>query len=75
MLMSERSFESLKFEEATAAQKEIYLPRKYARDTAAREAFRKEKDRELVLDEKYMLDIIREGWKNDDERLQRVILG
>ena len=27
------------------------------------------------LFEKYVLDIIREGWKNDDERLQRVVLG
>ena len=34
----------------------------------------KEKDRGSVLTEKYILDIIREGWKNDDERLQRVIL-
>ena len=44
------------------------------RDTTARGEFRKEKDRGSVLTEKYILDIIREGWKNDDERLQRVIL-
>ena len=24
---------------------------------------------------KYVIDIIREGWKNDDDRLQRIILG
>lgn len=24
--------------------------------------------------ETYMLDIMREGWKSDDERLQRVVL-
>lgn len=45
------------------------------RDTTARGEFRKEKDRGSVLTEKYILDIIREGWKNDDERLQRVVLG
>ena len=28
-----------------------------------------------VLNEKYVIDIIREGWKNDDDRLQRIILG
>ena len=27
-----------------------------------------------VLTEKYVIDIIREGWVNNDERLQRVIL-
>lgn len=36
------------------------------RDTTARGEFRKEKDRGSVLTEKYILDIIREGWKNDD---------
>ena len=44
------------------------------RDTTARGEFRKEKDRGSVLTEKYILDIISEGWKSDDERLQRVIL-
>lgn len=75
VLMSERAFEAISFEEAIVAPKEIYLPRKLARDTNAREDFSKEKDRELIFTEKYILDIIREGWKNDDERLQRVVLG
>jgi hypothetical protein len=56
------------------APKEIYLPKKLARDTAAREDFQKEKGRGSVLTEKYVLDIMREGWKNDDQRLQRVVL-
>ena len=41
----------------------------------AREEFRKEKGKGSILTEKYILDIIREGWRNDDNRLQRVILG
>lgn len=73
--MSKKAFDAFAFEDATPAPNEIYLPKKLARDTAAREEFKKEKGRESVLTEKYILDIIREGWKNGDERLQRIILG
>lgn len=75
VLMTEKAFESITFQTSIAAPKEIYLPKKLARDTAAREDFQKEKGRGSVLTEKYVLDIIREGWKNDDQRLQRVVLG
>ena len=74
VVMSEKAFESLTFEEAIPAPKEIFLPKKLARDTSAREEFFKERDKGSILTDKYMLDIIREGWKNDDERLQRVVL-
>ena len=73
--ISEKAIESLGFETAYLASREIYYPKKLARDTTARTEFRKEKDKGTVLTEKYILDIIREGWKNDDERLQRVVLG
>ena len=72
--VSEKAFDALSFEEAIPAENEIYFPKKLARDNLAREEFRKEKKKGSVLTEKYILDIIREGWKNDDERLQRVIL-
>lgn len=75
VLMSERAFASLQFETAIPAPNEIYLPKKLARDTAAREDFQKEKGRGSVLTEHYVLDLMREGWKNDDQRLQRVVLG
>ena len=74
VLMSEKAFDSIEFVDSSAAPKEIYLPKKRARDTAAREDFQKEKGRGSLLTEKYVLDIIREGWKNDDQRLQRVVL-
>lgn len=74
VLLSEKAFDSLLFVDSSPAPKEIYLPKKLARDTTAREEFKKEKTRGSVLTEKYILDIIREGWKNDDDRLQRVIL-
>lgn len=73
--LSEKAFNALTFVESYQAKKEIYLPKKLARDTDAREKFKKEKNRSAVLNEKYVIDIIREGWKNDDDRLQRIILG
>lgn len=75
VLMSEKAFTALEFVHAEPAPKEIYLPKKLARDTTAREDFKKEKGRGSLLTEKYILDIMREGWKNDDQRLQRVVLG
>lgn len=75
VLMSEKAFDSIAFVDSIPAPKEIYLPKKLARDTAAREDFQKEKVRASLLTEKFILDIIREGWTNDDQRLQRVILG
>ena len=73
--VSERAFEAVSFETAIEAAREVYYPKKMARDTAARDEFRKEKGRGSVLTEKYILDIMREGWKDHDERLQRVVLG
>ena len=75
VLISPKAFDALTFIKASPAPKEIYLPKKLARDTTAREDFKKEKERESVLTEKYVMDIIREGWTNDDQRLQRVVLG
>ena len=72
--MSEKAFERFSFVDAITVPKKIYFPKKLARDTAAREEFKKEKSKDSVLTEKYVMDIIREGWVNDDERLQRVIL-
>lgn len=75
VLKSQEAFNRITFMEAVTTPREIYLPKKMARDTTARADFQKEKSRETVLSEKYVLDIIREGWKNDDQRLQRVVLG
>ena len=75
VLMSQKAFDAVRFEAAIPAPNERYFPKKLARDTAAREDFQKEKGRSAVLTEKYVLDIMREGWKNDDRRLQRVVLG
>ena len=65
--MSEKAFSALKFKEATPAQKEIYHPKKLARDTAARNEFRKEKKKGNAITEKYILDLMREwcSYMND----------
>lgn len=71
---TEKAFEVFSYVNSFVAEKEIYLPRKLGRDTSAREAFKKEKSRQSILNDKFVLDIMREGWENDDERLQRIIL-
>ena len=75
IVLSQKAFASIEFVNAIPAPNEIYLPKKLARDTAARKDFQQEKARGSILTEKYILDIMREGWKNDDERLQRIVLG
>ena len=72
--ISKEAFEHIQFVQAVPASKELYYPKKLSRDISAREGFKKEKSRGNILTEKYMIDIIREGWKNDDDRLQRVVL-
>lgn len=72
---SEKAFDRLAYIESAPADKELYYPKKLARDNGAREEFRKEKSRTAIENEVYILDIIRERWDNDDTRLQRIILG
>lgn len=73
--VSEEAFQRFSFIQAEFAQKDIYYPKKLARDTAAREEFFGERDAGSIREEVYMIDILREGWKADDKRLQRIILG
>ncbi len=71
VVVSEKGFSRLKFVESRAAAKEDYYPRFAARDTAAREAFRTETARDKsYLNDIFILDILREGMKKDDPRLQ-----
>ncbi len=72
--VSKEAFEGFSFVRAEFAPKDIYYPKKLARDTEAREAFLLERDKALVTEEVYMIDMLREGWKADDKRLQRIIL-
>lgn len=74
VLISEKAFNALNFVEAKPSEKEIYLPKKISRDNLAREEFKQEKNKGAVLTEKYIIDIIREGWKKNDERLRQIVL-
>ena len=72
---TEEAFERLHFLEAVPVDREVYYPKKLARDTAAREKFRKERSAGAVEDEVYVMDIVRGRWQNGDSRLQRIVLG
>jgi len=73
MLKSKKAFESIRFIRSEAADREIYYPKKSARDKEAREAFRKERELQRVADSVYLMDILREGWENNDTRIRRNI--
>ena len=68
-LRSEKAFRSLRFSGSDIVDKEIYYPKKARRDQRAREGYKAE--RSLVYDGIYIIDILREKWGNEDERLQR----
>lgn len=70
VLKSEQAFSHLHFEESIPAERTIYYPRKATRDSKTRAAFRAESKTALILDAVYMIDILREEWKNDDARLR-----
>ena len=74
--ISGKAFARFTFEEAIPAPCDMYYPKKLARDSKAREDFAKKRRivKRFCL-KKYVLDIIREEWGNEDERLQRIILG
>ena len=68
---SRLAFEQLEFICAEPVVREIYYPQKANRDQMARQLFRKEKTN--VCQGTYMIDLMREQWRDDDERLQRII--
>lgn len=70
VLKSEQSFSRLCFEESIHAEGTICYPKKVTRDGEARAAFYAECKAPLVPDAVYMIDILRERWKNDDARLR-----
>lgn len=75
VLRTQKAFEQLTFVESETVDREIYYPKKLARDVEAREAFRKDRKVGIVEEENYVLDIVRGRWKDDDTRLQRRIFG
>lgn len=76
VLISERSFKQIEFiEQETADYREYYFKRA-ERDKKAREAYASQKKNlQQLINDIFVLDIIREDMKNDDPRLQSVISG
>ena len=75
VLISEKAIERVKFISAEPVDKEIYYPKFVARDTAARTAYNEEiRKSKTYRNDIFVMDIIRGGLKNNDSRIQRIIL-
>lgn len=73
-LVSEKAFENLQYKEAIPAESAMYYPKFYFRDNNARMTYRNEIAKtENVLEDLFILDIIRQEMKNDDPRIQRIV--
>ena len=73
VLMSEKAFSQIHFEGFEPVDRKIHYPKRAARDRDARQAYKEQRTLEQTLDAVYILDILREGWDNNDTRLCRNI--
>lgn len=69
---SQKAFERLTFIDAQRADRTEYYPKRMFRDGKARNDFMNE--RQSLAEGTYIMDIMRQHWRNDDERLQRIVL-
>lgn len=73
-LVSEKAFEKLQFIEAIPVDSSIYYPKFSSRDSSARARYRNElAHSQTLLEDIFVLDIIRQEMRNDDVRIQRII--
>lgn len=70
VLVSEKAFQRLEYRIFTPCASLIWNQRRKCRDAAARQAFMQMQREMLLKDEVYLIDIIRQEWRNDDERLR-----
>ncbi len=71
VLMTPKAFQQLHFIEAVNAPSSVYFQLKAKRDAEARRAYlTSDRKPSYAADELYMLDIMRQGVKNNDLRLQ-----
>lgn len=70
VLISKKAFENIKFIANSPADVQIYYARKKERDRLARKKYRETKSMENFKDELFMIDIIREGMKQNDPCLR-----
>lgn len=76
VLISERSFNQIEFIEQETADYIEYYFKRAERDKKAREAYASQKKNlQQLIDDIFVIDILREDMKKDDSRLQSVISG
>ena len=74
VLVSEKAFEKIAFKEVIPVDSSIYYPKFSSRDRNARASYRNElAHSKVLLEDVFVLDIIRQGMRNDDVRIQRII--
>lgn len=74
VLLSRRSFGQIEFVEHEVADYREYYYKRVERDQSARAAYKShKKNLQQLMDDIFVLDIIREDMKHDDPRLQSVI--
>lgn len=74
VLLSERSFKQIEFVEYEVADYREYYYKRAERDRNARAAYaNKKKNLQQLMNDIFVLDIMREDMKHDDQRLQPVI--
>jgi len=69
VLLSEKAFSQIHFEGFEPVDSKVYYPKRAARDKDARQAYKEQRSLKQTLDAVYILDILREGWDNNDARL------
>ena len=75
VLVSEKALGRIRFVLTDPVDRETYYPRFIARDTKARASYSKEIKRSMSYrDDIFVIDIIRGGIKNNDPRIQRIVL-
>lgn len=70
VLISPKAFERITYISSSIAEAEIYYKKKKERDRMARKEYRKAKSAELSVEELLIVDIMREGMKQNDARLR-----
>lgn len=70
VLMSKKAFDRLEYRIFTPCASLIWNQKRRCRDAAARQDFMQMHQEKPAKDEIYLIDIIRQEWRNDDERLR-----
>ena len=73
VLRSKRAFSSLTFKGVHPAQRDVYYPRKLARDNEARSIYRSELRVSDLTHSPTILTIMQDDWRPNDARLRRIV--